>query len=481
MRPYLLPVLLAFGTLAHAQQVPVIDYGFLAVPPSTVVNKVVVQPDGKVLVGGSFSNYAGSGRQNLVRLLSDGTLDPDWNPGGTGPGHLVEDIDLMPDGRILIAGAFTAYNGRPIHFVARLLPNGLPDTTFNIPANAINGAVHAVALHKDGKVLAAGDFFLCYGHSRPYITRFNHDGSLDQGFDIGTGFNDAVYDLVVLPGQGILCAGKFTAYNGNPCGRVARLTSGGPYDPSMGNVSGFAGGPARALVLQPDSQLLVAGDFNLHHALSANGIARLHLDGTRDPSFTSPFYPYAQVRAMAVLPDGRIMVGGEYTASMYQPAVEGPNAITLLHGDGSRDDGFPIGQGALPASGLPAAAIRSLAAQDDGKVVAGGQFGAIDTETQYRQLVRLQLAATAVAETDGPGAWRVFADREAGTVLLSDPFGGTGAADLQVHNSTGQLVLQARLNLAGQPVVRVPANLAPGPLFISLRQGGQRAVAKVMW
>ncbi|MBK9286857.1 MAG: delta-60 repeat domain-containing protein [Flavobacteriales bacterium] len=97
----LLSSFLAFSTALHAQ-VPIIDYGFLVEDPSVLVNNVLVQPDGKILVGGVFFNYGGSGHDHLVRLHSDGTIDPTFNPGGVGPGNAVEDMVLMPDGRILM-------------------------------------------------------------------------------------------------------------------------------------------------------------------------------------------------------------------------------------------------------------------------------------------------------------------------------------------------------------------------------------------
>ncbi|HMN05341.1 MAG TPA: delta-60 repeat domain-containing protein [Flavobacteriales bacterium] len=480
MRPLLLPATLALATLVQAQQLPIIDYDFLAVPPSSLVNKVVVQPDGKILVGGSFTNYAGSGKQNLVRLNSDGTVDPAWNPGGIGPNHLVSDIDLMPDGRILIAGNFVTYNGSPVYFVARLLPNGLRDASFNIPPNSINNAVNAVALHKDNKVVAAGDFFICYGHSQPYITRFNEDGSLDLDFDIGTGFNDAVYDLHILPDESILCAGKFTQYNGNMCGRVALLSSAGPYDPSMDNDPGLVGGPARALAMQPDGKLLVAGSFNYHDGQPANGLIRLNLDGTRDAGFASPFYPYASVRAVNVLPDGHIMAGGEYTSTMYSPNVGGPNRLTMLQANGSRDDGFGLGQGILPTDPDNTAFVRSIAVQNDGKILVGGRFGFIDTEMQYRQLVRLKQGVTGILEQDPANVWNVIVDHANGELVLADPFHTSGKAHLLIHNGAGQLVHQAQVSVGGGPV-RIKVDLAPGLHLISLQQGGQRVAAKVVW
>jgi hypothetical protein len=92
----------------------------LAAVPSVQVLKVVELPDGKVLMGGTFTNYAGSSYDHLVRLNADGSLDYTFNSGHQGPQNSVYDIDVMPDGRILICGNFVQYNGVNSFFVARL-------------------------------------------------------------------------------------------------------------------------------------------------------------------------------------------------------------------------------------------------------------------------------------------------------------------------------------------------------------------------
>lgn len=481
---HLFLLILTLLSMCLRGQVAIIDYGFLAVPPDVLVNSIVVQPDGKILVGGAFTNYAGSGKNNLVRLNADGTVDPTWNPGWSGPSHAVNDIVLMPDGRILIAGGFHAYNGTPSHFVARLHPSGLLDFSFNIPPNSINNAVNAVELHADGKVLAAGDFFLCYGHSMPHIARFNYDGTLDLTFDIGTGFNLPVYDLLVLPDMRILAAGGFMFYNGINCGRVAMLSPDGPYDTSMNNTPGLSGigaGAARALAMQPDGKLLVSGDFSTHQGAPANGIVRLGLDGTRDPGFVSPFYPYAKVDAIAVQADGRIIAGGEYTATMYDPNVPGPNRITRLNADGSRDDTFVLGDGALPETGQTAF-VRSVAVQEDGKILVGGRFGYFDTEDQYRQLVRLR--ASGSTGIDGPEhvpTLHALLDPATGELVVYDPF-GAGTATLLIHAATGQLVHSATVTTGTGAPIRLRPDLAAGMHVVSLQQGAERVGAKVtMW
>lgn len=481
MRYLLLSTLSAFSIHLHGQ-VPIIDYGFLAVPPSTEVNSIVVQPDGKILVGGAFTNYAGSGKNNLVRLNNDGTVDPTWNPGGSGPGHVVQDLVLMPDGRILIGGAFTAYNNQLVQFVARLLPDGARDTGFNIPPNTINGAVRAIALQRDDKVIAVGDFFECWGHSSPHIARFNPDGSLDLDFDMGAGFNHNVHDVLVLPDLRIAVTGAFTQYDGNICGHIAVLTEDGPYDTSMQNDPGFSGTSSvgEALALQPDGKLLVAGELVLHNGTTVSAVVRLNPDGSRDDGFTSPFYPYAKARAMAVLEDGRILVGGEYTDAMYAMGISGPNRITRLMADGSIDPSFAVGAGALPDPGNTAY-VRSITLQPDGRVLVGGRFNLFDGETQYQQLIRLYPdAQTGVDDHLGRDMLHVFQDPSTHELVLRDLPSTNSTAEVLIHDGAGRLAFRITERVAGQRELRITPQLDSGVYMIGLSQGGFQASAKLL-
>ena len=466
--------------MLHAQ-VPIIDYSFQAVPPSVLVNKVVVQPDGKILVGGGFTNYAGSGKNNLVRLNSDGTVDATFNPGGSGPDFLVQDIDLMPDGRILIAGNFGAYNGIQNYFVARLFPNGTLDPGFHVPPNSINGAVLAIALHKYNTVVAAGEFFICSGHSQPHITRFDPTGAVDTTFLVGDGFTSTVYDLLVLPDDRIVASGSFFMYQNNPSGRIALLASNGLIDLTMNNDPGLHGSlsTARALARQADGMILVSGYFTHHNGVPHAGIARLNLNGTYDTSFTSPFYPYAKVDAIAVQADGHILAGGEFIGSMYDPNVPGPSCLVRLNTDGSRDDTYDLGVGAGPDPG-ETYFVQDIAVQPDNKVLVGGHFGTFDTETQYRQLIRLhESMPTGISEgRTAPAALNAW--WSTGELCVAIPADFTSDARLNVYSTTGQLVHSQRTGAAAGSTVSMRMDPDPGMFLVTLEQGTARRVAKVV-
>lgn len=476
MKSLLLGTILFTTTVLQAQ-VPLVDYSFMAVPPSSFVNKVIVQPDGKILLGGGFLNYAGTGKNYLARLNSDGSVDNNFNPGGIGPDHLVQDMDLMPDGRILIAGNFVSYDGIPTQFVARLFPNGILDYSFQVPPETLNGAVLAVAAHRNNTVVVGGEFFTC-GYTQPHIARFDSTGAVDTTFVVGSGFTGNVHDLLIMPDGRILVGGDFYMYQDNLCGRIAMLTPNAQYDPSMNNDPGFEGSACsiRALALQSGGKILAAGIFSHHNGVQRTGIARLDMNGAYDASFTSPFYPYALIKAIAVQADGHILAGGDFTAGMYDPNVPGPASFLRLNADGSRDGSYDVGEGTGPV----AASVRSIVIQQDNKVLVGGAFSSFNTETQYPAIIRLNGSmATGISEGHNApvtlNAWW-----NSGELRLTMPANFTGDARLNVYTSTGQLVYSQRTGASANSTFGVQMNLGTGLLLVSLEQGNTRLTTKVM-
>src|SRR5438105_2866714 len=112
------------------------------------VSVVVVQPDGKILIGGLFSTVLGVARNNIARLNPDGTLDTAFNPNAN---SIVRSIALQADGKILAGGAFTSIGGQTRNRIARLdATTGLADS---FDPNANSDAV-SITVQADGKILA---------------------------------------------------------------------------------------------------------------------------------------------------------------------------------------------------------------------------------------------------------------------------------------------------------------------------------------
>lgn len=469
------------SALAARAQAPGIDYSFQAVPPDGVVNKVLVQPDGKILVGGAFYEYAGTERQGLVRLNADGTLDTGWNPGAYGLNGTISDMELMPDGRIMIGGTLLSYNGVSCGNLARLNADGTLDLSFLVPFGAINAAVLQLELHPDEKVVAAGDFQHCYGVGQPHIARFNTNGSLDTTFHIGIGFYATVRGLKALPDHRLMAVGDFNMFDQTTCMYMARLQAEGPYDTTYNANPGLNGTLAqgRAVDVQADGKVLVAGTFTHHAGAPANGLIRLHPDGTRDTSFTSPFSPWAYVNTVEVLPDGKILAGGEFTNGFYWPAVPAPARFVRLHPDGSWDSSFPLGTGFSEGTG-EVAFIKDVALQADGKLLVGGMFGDCDGETQYQNLIRLLPEfSTGLADVATGRGLQVGYDPSSEEVVLTLPHDPPNAT-VALYTSAGQLLHAEQVNATAARQVRLHAQLPAGLYLVRVGQGREALVGKVL-
>jgi uncharacterized delta-60 repeat protein len=138
------------------------------------VYAVVVQPGGKILVGGFFTTFKGANRNGLARLNADGTLDSSFDPGIGGIGAHVDSIVLQPDGRILLGGYLGAFNGAVRNGITRLNADGSLDGSFN-PGTGADHVVSSLALQPDGNVLLGGHFTTVNGAVRPYIARLQGD------------------------------------------------------------------------------------------------------------------------------------------------------------------------------------------------------------------------------------------------------------------------------------------------------------------
>src|SRR5262249_25138829 len=117
---------------------------------------VSIDSQGKVLVGGDFSAVNGSPHTNLIRFNADGTLDGAFNP-AAGTDAAVYSIVLQNDGKILLGGLFTSVGGTNRNYLARLNPDGSIDTNFAI-GSGLNYAVYSLAQQSDGKLLVGGSF-----------------------------------------------------------------------------------------------------------------------------------------------------------------------------------------------------------------------------------------------------------------------------------------------------------------------------------
>ncbi|MCA9392326.1 S8 family serine peptidase [candidate division WWE3 bacterium] len=190
------------GTYVNSQtgalsEFPVIDSG--------VVYASVADGTGGILVGGSFSKSGDIDLNNIVHVLSDGTIDTNFKPNVSGA---VKSIAISGND-VYIGGSFTSVNGVTRNRMAKLsLVDGGLDSTFNPNANQ---TVNTIAVASDG-LYVGGVFTTLGGEDRDYFAKINkNDGSVISAFNLG--FNGEVKDLL-LSGTSLYAGGAFSIVGG---------------------------------------------------------------------------------------------------------------------------------------------------------------------------------------------------------------------------------------------------------------------------
>jgi uncharacterized delta-60 repeat protein len=308
-----------------------------------------------VIIGGNFTNVNDLSRNHIARLNEDGTVDGSFDP-GTGANDFVTCIVPLSDGKLLIGGIFTSFNGTSRRQIARLNSNGSLDTTFD-PGSGPGGEILSAAVQSDGKVLVAGAFHLVY--------RLNSNGSVDATFNSGSGANSVIYSAALQSDGKLLVAGAFSAFNGMPRSRIARLNTDGSLDDTFFPGSG-PNAEVLSIAVQPDGKAIIGGNFTIYNSKSRNRVARLNTDGTPDS-----FYPAgganATVESVALDSNGSVLIGGNFVS--FNGAAR--NRIARLFSSGLLDAGFDPGSGAD-------ALVRAVTVDHQGRPVIAGSFTSVN-------------------------------------------------------------------------------------------------------
>ncbi|GDY18897.1 hypothetical protein LBMAG56_02420 [Verrucomicrobiota bacterium] len=332
------------------------------------VYSLAVTTNSQAYVAGDFTAFNGTNRANVVRLNADGSLDAGFDVGAigfTGSNASVRSVSLVITngfftGKAVFGGLFTSVGGAARTNVARVNTDGTVDTNF---VASVNNLVNAVAVQNDGRVVLGGLFTRVSGTNRNFIARLNADGSLDTGFSRGLGPNGAVRALVLQPDGRAIIGGEFTTVDGFASSRLARLNADGSFDSTFLGGGWITNGAVYTLVLQRDGRLLVGGAFVATNGVVHTNLVRLDANGVLDGGFNPFVARNDYVSALAVQPDGRVVVGGAFTTFNGLPE----NRIVRLEANGTVDVTCNFGSGANDY-------IAALALQFDGKILAGGAF-----------------------------------------------------------------------------------------------------------
>lgn len=236
--------------------------------------------------------------------------------------------------------------------------------------------VDTIAAQADGKIVVGGWFTTIAGASRNYIARLNVDGSLDTSFNGNTDLaaDGSVEALVVQSDGKILVAGMFSTIGGQQRNGLARLNSDGTLDTTFNANAGLAvGAQVLAIALQPNGNIVIGGYFTTVVGQVHHNIARVTADGTLDDWFVVD--ANNGVNSIALQSDGKILVGGSFTSISYGSTPYTRNRIARLNTDGTVDSFNP---------GATGGAVNSIAVQVDGKVLVGGAFTSVASTARNR-------------------------------------------------------------------------------------------------
>jgi uncharacterized delta-60 repeat protein len=408
---------------------------------SCIVYSLALQSDGKIVVGGEFTHFNGTSRNRIARLNADGSLDATFNP-GTGAVARVNSVALQSTGKIVIGGDFTVYNGTIRNYVARLNTDGSLDATFNAdPTTGANNIVYKLVLQNDDKIVIGGHFTGYNGATRNRVARLNADGTLDASFNPGTGASSTVLSLAVQSDNKVVIGGHFTSYNGATRSRIARINTDGSIDGTFDPGTG-ANDYITNIFINSDGRILIGGEFKSYNNSMSYRIARVNADGSLDATFNSSKggvnTSYAStpgvVSSMLVQSDNKILIGGFFDS--YNGV--GRNYFARLNVDGTLDATFNTGTG-------PNHSVKAMVQQNDGKTIIGGGFYA------YNDIMRSNLARVntdgsldlTFSPTTGPdGSVYAIALQSDGKILIGGSFtsyNGTSRNYIARVNTDGSL------------------------------------------
>ena len=298
------------------------------------ITAAVLQPDGRIVVAGRFTSFNGITHNRVCRLNADGSVDQSFGL-GAGINNSALALALQSDGRILVGGQFTQVDLALRFNLARLNTNGSVDLTFN-PGNGPNGDVNAIVIQPNGAIIIGGTFIGYNGFARGGIARVLADGTLDFSFDSGVGTGGNVFALALQHNGQIVLGGRFVQYAGINRTFIARVSSNGALDPGFNPVQDSW---VQSLAVEPDDRILVGGFFTMINGVPRSRVARLNTNGSVDTTFDpglgflgSLTNDATQVRSIALQQFGRVLAGGIFTS--YDNSLR-TNIVRIFEGSAS--------------------------------------------------------------------------------------------------------------------------------------------------
>lgn len=374
---------------------------------NTVIYKIVQQNDGKILVGGSFSSFNGISKNNLVRLNIDGSIDTSFNNSLSGPNEFVSNIAIQADGKILVTGNFTMYNGVTVQKFVRINSDGTIDTTFQLPQIlSTNNTIIGLEIQSNGNILlgarcvsstndttgsiarlfptglidtsfAKVEIYpmkikelpngkILIGSVGSGIKKLNADGSIDTTFashnQLPKVFYNRANDFVINSKNEIILTGFALDSTHHTRLVYSRLDSNGYVIESSIRKSNIGSFHGLSIVLTNDDGVIIGSEDKYYNNVYKPYLVSVDSTGALNPWFNSNTGFNGNVYTSYTLPDDKLLIGGEF--SSYNGIKTG--CLVRLLPNGELDTTFNFE--------LPCSFIRDISVHSNGKIVIAGLF-----------------------------------------------------------------------------------------------------------
>lgn len=438
---------------------------------------VAIQADGKIVSAG-YTDNIGS-QFAFARCLTNGSPDPEFGTDGKVSLNISEYLNkitallIQPDGKIIGVGYASSISSSVYDIVLiRLLADGSPDPDFGTNGmisygeDAISEKAYAAALQSDGKIVVAAT----HGTNESFamnVVRFNTDGTPDSFFGInGTsnhsfgGLFEKACDVAIQPDGKIIIAGYSDTYQTNSI-VLGRLLPDGTIDNTFGYGGFIVNNPcssndmATSVALQDDGKILVGGTSG-EGTNNTFMLLRFNTDATPDGGFgnsgtvTSSYT--GSSNAIAIQADDKIVLGGT-TGYIY--------ALERYNNDGTPDTTFGI-NGRTEGPGDPYSGIESIALQEDEKIVAAGNGGG-DWEDSFMVTRYMGSPFTSAHKTEAGSKLLMYPNPATGNVTIRIPDAGQYTCRLTMYNATGELILSTQFS---EEKLTLNCNYLPSGLYI---------------
>ncbi|MCD0465192.1 T9SS type A sorting domain-containing protein [Flavobacterium sp. ENC] len=333
------------------------------------VAKILVQPDGKIVLCGTFF-YPKLKKRRITRLNADGSQDETFKIGDAAD-FQIRNTELLPDGKIVLAGDFKQFNYITARSIMILNADGTIDNSFHNHLEGIDALARTAVVLSDDKILLGGDFLSYNGITNTGLIRLNKDGSQDESLTFGglRSFNNigialGISTVASQPDGKILVGGNFTSFNWISTEKIVRLNYDGTRDNSFAIGSGF-NYEVKKIVVQPDGKILAAGDFTTYKGNSQYGLVRLNSDGSADPDFKVNYTDMQEGQMpynndIKVLPDGKILLSST--------SFKTKKGLVRLNSNGSEDTSFVLDPN------VKIGGYDQILTQIDGKIICQGTY-----------------------------------------------------------------------------------------------------------